>query len=46
MRKYNNKSNMVGEYLLAARKKKNYSKADLRRKLELVGVEIREKRNI
>lgn len=40
MRRYNDKPNIVGECIFEARKKKKYTKADLHRKLELIGVEL------
>lgn len=40
MRRYNDKPNIVGECIRAARKNKKYTKADLHRKLELIGVEL------
>lgn len=38
MKKFNNHRNLVGELIQKAREKKNYSKKDLRRELELLGI--------
>lgn len=38
MKKYNNKSNIINEVIKEAREKKNLSKSELSRKLELIGI--------
>lgn len=40
MKKYNEKSNVVGNLVKRYREQKNYSKADLSRKLDLLGVNL------
>ncbi len=40
MKKYNNKRNVIGNLIKIARKKKNYTKVDLIRELELLGIEM------
>ena len=40
MKKYNNQPNVIGKMLLHARRKKGFSKTDLCRKLELLGIEF------
>jgi len=40
MKKYNQKPNIIGKVLAKERKKSGYSKADLCRKLELLGIEF------
>ena len=40
MKKYNQQSNVVGNLIKKHRKQKNYTKADLSRKLDLVGVNL------
>ncbi len=40
MKKYNEKSNVVADLIRKRRKEKRYSKADLSRKLDLVGVNL------
>lgn len=40
MKKYNEKSNVVGNLVKKYREQKNYSKADLSRKLDLMGVNL------
>lgn len=40
MKKYNKQSNVVGNLIKKHREQKHYSKADLSRKLDLVGVNI------
>ena len=40
MKKFNNKPNLIGKFIKEAREKKNYSKADLHRELELLGIEM------
>jgi len=40
MKKYNEKSNVVGTLVKKYREQKNYSKADLSRKLDLMGVNL------
>ena len=40
MKKYNNKPNMIGKKLYEARIKKGYTKTELCRKLELLGIEF------
>lgn len=40
MKKYNNQPNMIGKTLSHARKEKGYSKTELCRKLELLGIEF------
>ena len=40
MKKYNQKPNIIGKVLAKERKKRGYSKADLCRKLELLGIEF------
>ena len=38
MKKYNNKSNIINEVIKEEREKKNLSKSELSRKLELIGI--------
>ena len=38
MKKFNNKPNIIGNLIKEARIKKNYTKVDLRRELELLGI--------
>ena len=38
MKKFNNHPNLVGELIKNARKKKNFTKVDLCRELELLGI--------
>ncbi len=38
MKKFNNHPNLVGDLIKAARKKKNFTKVDLCRELELLGI--------
>ena len=38
MKKYNNKRNVIGNLIKTAREKKNYTKVDLIRELELLGI--------
>ncbi len=40
MKKYNKQSNVVGNLIKKHREQKHYSKADLSKKLDLVGVNI------
>lgn len=40
MKKYNQQSNVVGNLVKKHRKQKNYTKADLSRKLDLLGVSL------
>ncbi len=40
MRKYNGKSNIIGQYIEKALKDKNMTKEDLCRKLQLMGINI------
>lgn len=40
MKKYNNQPNLVGKILSQSRREKGLSKADLCRKLELLGIEF------
>lgn len=40
MKKYNQKSNVVGNLVKKHREQKNYTKADLSRKLDLIGVSL------
>lgn len=40
MKKFNNKPNMVGNLVKTAREKKKYTKVDLCRELELIGIEM------
>ena len=40
MKKYNEKSNVVGNLVKKYREHKNYSKAELSRKLDLMGVNL------
>lgn len=40
MKKYNEKSNVVADLIRKRRKEKHYSKADLSRKLDLVGINL------
>lgn len=40
MKKYNEKSNVVGDLVKKYREQKNYTKADLSRKLDLIGISI------
>lgn len=40
MKKFNNKPNLIGNLLKEAREKKNYTKVDLCRELELLGIEM------
>lgn len=40
MKKYNNKPNMIGQILYESRIKKGYTKTELCRKLELLGIEF------
>lgn len=40
MKKYNQQSNVVGNLVKKHREQKNYTKADLSRKLDLVGVSL------
>lgn len=40
MKKYNQQSNVVGNLVKKHREQKNYTKADLSRKLDLVGISL------
>ncbi len=40
MKKYNQKSNVVGDLVKKHREQKKYTKADLSRKLDLIGVSL------
>ena len=40
MKKFNNKPNLIGNLLKTAREKKKYTKVDLCRELELLGIEM------
>ena len=40
MKKYNDKSNVVGDLIKRYREQKHYTKADLSRKLDLVGISL------
>lgn len=40
MKKFNNKPNIIGNLIQTAREKKKYTKVDLCRELELLGVEM------
>lgn len=40
MKKYNDQSNVVGNLIKKYRVQKNYTKADLSRKLDLIGVNL------
>lgn len=40
MKKFNNKPNLIGQIIKKARQKKKFSKVDLCRELELVGIEM------
>ena len=40
MKKFNNKPNIIGNLLKTAREKKHYTKVDLCRELELIGIEM------
>lgn len=40
MKKFNNKPNLVGNLIKTAREKKKYTKVDLCRELELLGIEM------
>ena len=40
MKKFNNNPNIIGSLIKQAREKKNYTKVDLCRELELIGVEM------
>lgn len=40
MKKFNNKPNLVGNLIKNAREKKKYTKVDLCRELELLGIEM------
>lgn len=40
MKKYNEKSNVVGNLVKKHREQKKYSKADLSRKLDLIGINL------
>ena len=40
MKKFNNKPNLIGELVKSAREKKNFTKVDLCRELELLGIEM------
>lgn len=40
MKKFNNNPNIIGQLIKQARKKKNFTKVDLCRELELLGVEM------
>ena len=40
MKKFNNKRNIVGSLIKEYREKKHYSKMELSRKLELLGIEL------
>lgn len=40
MKKFNNQPNIIGQLIKNAREKKNYTKVDLCRELELLGIEM------
>lgn len=40
MKKFNNNPNIIGNLIKKAREKKHYTKADLIRELELLGIEM------
>ena len=40
MKKFNNKPNIIGQLIKSARTKKNFTKVDLCRELELLGIEM------
>lgn len=40
MKKFNNKPNIIGNLIKTAREKKKYTKVDLCRELELIGIEM------
>lgn len=40
MKKFNNKPNIIGNLIKTAREKKHYTKVDLCRELELLGIEM------
>lgn len=40
MKKFNNKPNLIGQIIKSARQKKHFTKVDLCRELELVGIEM------
>ncbi len=40
MKKFNNKPNIIGNLIKTARQKKKYTKVDLCRELELLGIEM------
>ena len=40
MKNFNNNPNLIGNLLKTAREKKNYTKVDLCRELELLGIEM------
>jgi len=40
LKKFNNKPNIIGNLIKTAREKKKYTKVDLCRELELIGIEM------